>query len=93
MKQLIIYAKCTTHHSGPDEMEKHVAPADGQPPQAKGHGGLLDPSLDVGLDVVLVLLHAELRPHKIAAHEKGVGEELQDRGHLRQCLGIDSMGF
>ena len=74
-------------------MEKHVAPADGQPPQAEGHGRLLDPSVDVGLDVVLVLLHAELRPHKIAAHEERVREELQDRGHLRQRLGIDSIGF
>ena len=71
-------------------MEEHVAPADGQPPQAEGHRRLLDPSVDVGLDVVLVLLHAELRPHEVAAHEEGVREELQDRGHLRQRLGSDS---
>ena len=72
-------------------MEKHVPPADGQPPQAEGHGALLDASVDVGLDVVLVLLHAELWPHEVAANEEGVREELQDRGHLRQRLGSDSI--
>ena len=34
---------------------------------------------------LLVFLHSELGPHKIAANKKGVGEKLKDVGSAGKC--------
>ena len=75
-----------TYNSRPDEVEKHVPPAYCQPPQAERDARLLDLPVNVGLDVVLVLLHAELRPGKVSSDEERVREELEERGHLGERL-------